>query len=210
MVFWIGILTGGVFAWFAVRMGFYETWAMLFNIVIAIYLAVFLGPIIADVIPGAGDTPYSKVLGMISTSIGAFLILHGISYICFTSQFSVPFPRICDILGAGFLGFSTGLLIWSFVCLLICVTPISQNTFVKEIGFSRQSQQTNISYISWWCELVNTAVASEDSESTSREVIDELLKSIEKQFQQQQKSIEQAEPNEPAEPNVESTSLNFS
>jgi hypothetical protein len=44
MVFWAGILVGGLFIWFAVKIGFYEMWATLFNIVISIYIAIFLSP----------------------------------------------------------------------------------------------------------------------------------------------------------------------
>ena len=145
MVFWIGILVGGLFAWLTIKMlGFYETWAMLFNIVISIYLAVFLRPTIADILPAAGNTPYSSALTIIAIAIASFAILHGISYVFFTSQFSVSFPRVLDILGTGFLGFLAGLLVWSFVSLLICIMPISQSSVVKTIGFGSQIDQANI------------------------------------------------------------------
>lgn len=42
MVFWIAILVGGAFVWLGVRMGFYQSWCLLFNIVVSIYLAIFL------------------------------------------------------------------------------------------------------------------------------------------------------------------------
>jgi hypothetical protein len=31
MVFWAGILAGAFFAWLGVKIGFYETWTMLFT-----------------------------------------------------------------------------------------------------------------------------------------------------------------------------------
>ena len=198
MVFWIGILVGGAFAWFAIKRGFYETWALVFNIVIAIYLAVFLGPVIADVVPAVRDTAYNNALTMLATAIGSFLILHGISYTFLTGQFSISFPKIFDTLGTGFLGFLTGFLVWSFVSLVICITPISQNSFVKEMGFGTQFEQTNVGYISWWCNLVNSAVSSQDNEQTTEEAISGLLKGAEKKAQD--KTAEKAEPNEPAAP----------
>ncbi len=191
MTFWIGILVAAAFAWLAVKTGFYETWAMLFNIVISIYLAIYLRPIIVDTVPSAGDTPYGNALTMAATAIAVFLILHGITYVFFTSQFSISFPKIFDTLGAGFLGFLAGFLVWSFVSLLICTTPISQNSFVKGIGFENQFKQNNASVICWWCNLVNTAVSSRSGEYTSEEAISELLKSAEPKAQ--------AEPAEPAE-----------
>ncbi len=198
MVFWIGILVGGAFAWFTIKRGFYETWALVFNIVISIYLAVFLGPVIADVVPSAGDTLYGNALCMLATAIGSFLILHGISYTFLTGQFSISFPKVFDTLGTGFLGFLAGFLIWSFVGLVICITPISQNSFVKEIGFSGQFQQTSVSYISRFCNLVNAVVSSQDNERTTQQALSGLLKNAESRVQG--KTAERAEPNEPAAP----------
>jgi hypothetical protein len=207
MVFWVGILVGATFAWFAIKMGFYETWTMLFNIIISIYLAVFLGPVIADIVPVAGDTPYSNAVSILATAIAAFLILHCISYIFLTGQFSISFPKVFDILGAGFLGFLAGFLVWSFAGLLISISPISQNTFIKGIGFSNQFRQTNVPYISWWCNLVNTVVSSQDNEYTTQQAISGLLKKVGKKARA--KAANQttpAEPNEPAEANnVESS-----
>jgi len=205
MVFWVGILVGGVFVWFAIKMGFYETWAFAFNIVISIYLAVFLGPIIASTVPVVRDTAYNNALTMTVTAVGVFLILHGISYTFLTGQFSVSFPKVFDTLGTGFLGFLTGFLIWSFVSLLICITPISQNSFVKEIGFGTQFEQSNIPVICWWCNLVNSVVSSQDSEQTTEEAISDLLKGAEKKAQD--KTAEQAEPNEPVGLNNTETSI---
>ena len=198
MVFWIGILVSGAFAWFAIKRGFYETWTLVFNIVIAIYLAVFLGPIIANIVPAVRDTAYNNALTMLATAIGSFLILHGISYTFVTGQFSISFPKIFDTLGTGFLGFLTGFLVWSFVSLLICITPISQNSFVKEIGFSSQFQQTSVSYISRFCNLVNAVVSSQDNEHTTQQALSGLLKNAESKVQGT--AAEKAEPNEPAAP----------
>ena len=199
MVFWVGILVGGLFAWSAIKTGFYETWTMLFNIIISIYLAIFLRPTIADIVPAVGDTPYGNALTILATATGAFLILHGISYTFLTSQFSISFPKAFDILGAGFLGFLFGFLVWSFASLLIFITPISQNTLVKEIGFGSQFEQTNMPVICWWCNLVNAVVSRQDDKITSEQAISELLKSAKKKAPA--KTTEQAEPNKPPEPN---------
>lgn len=203
MIFWIGILIGGLFAWHAVKTGFYETWTRLFNIVISIYLAVFVGPMIAS-IPGVSDTPCSDLLAVITTAIGAFLILYGISYVFFTGpgRLKISFPKVFDILGAGFLGFLAGLLLWSFVGLLIGISPISQNIFVKQMGFG--SQQANVSYICWWCNLVNKVVSSRGNKYTAEQTIRGLLKSTEEKTRGT--TDEQAEPDESAEPNDVETS----
>jgi len=203
MVFWVGILVGAVFGWNAAKKGFYETWAFVFNIVISIYLAVFLGPIIAN-IPGVGDMEYGRTLTLAATAIAAFLVLHGISYTFVTGQLSVTFPKVFNTVGAAFLGFLAGFLLWSFVALLIYITPaISENALVKEMDFSSQFKQTSAPYISWWCNFVNR-LSRQDSELTGEKAISGLLKDVESEEQVKQaepdKSAKSAEPNEVAPP----------
>ncbi len=199
MVLLAGILVGGLCIWFAIKMGFYETWAMLFNIVISIYVAVFLTPVIVDIIPAAGDTSYGNAMTLAATAIGTFLILHGISYIFLTGQFSVSFPKAFDILFAGLLGFLTGFLLSSFAALIITLTPISQSGLANKAGFNIRSQQANISYICWWCDLVNSIVASPDKEITSEQTIKQLLNSG--QSKPRDTTGQEAGPNKPVESN---------
>jgi len=180
MLFWLAILVGGLFAWLAVKAGFYNTWTMLFNIVVAIYMAVFLTPIVAEFVPAVGGTSCCNALTLIAIAIGTFFILYGISYTFITGQFNVSFPRVFDILFAGLMGFLAGFLVSSFVAFVICITPISQNKIANEIGLNRQSQQATISYICWWCDLVNGVVASKDSNYTAQKAIDWLFQSTEK------------------------------
>ena len=177
MVFWASILAGGFFAWLAIRMGFYETWTMLFNIVISIYVAVFLTPAIVDLAPAAGDTSYGNALTLAVTATGIFLILHGISYVFLTGQFNVSFPKVFDLVFAGLLGFLAGSLVFSFAALLVTVTPISQNRLMSRIGFNEQAQRSNIAYICRWCDLIDLAVSSADSKTTAEQTINALLTS---------------------------------
>jgi len=204
MVFWIGILVGGAFAWFAIKLRFYQTWALMFNIIISIYLAIYLRPVIAN-IPVVGDTPYSNVLIMVAVALASFLILHGVSYTFLTSQFNVSFPKVLDTLGTGLLGFLAGFLVWSFLSLLIYITPASQNTFVKGIGFTNEFQQTTVSYISRFCNLVNMVVSSQDNEHSAEQTITKLLKGAGSKTQAKQ--AEPEKPVEPAEPNEVETGI---
>jgi glucan phosphoethanolaminetransferase (alkaline phosphatase superfamily) len=175
VVFWITILGGAIFAWLAIKIGFYEIWALLFNILISVYLAIYLTPIVTDILPATLDTNYGTTLTIIALAAAVFLILYGITYVLFTGQFEVPFPKIFDILFAGFLGFFAGFLVLSFIVLLICITPISQNKLLNEMGFNRETQQANISYLCWWCDKVNWFAASKDNKITGQQAIDKLL-----------------------------------
>jgi uncharacterized membrane protein required for colicin V production len=175
MVFWLGILSGGLFIWFAMKIGFYEMLAMFFNIVISIYVAIFLSPVILAIIPEAGDIPCSNALALAVLGVGTFFILYGITYVFLTGQFKVSFPKSFDIILAGILGFLAGFLVLSFAAFIITITPISQNRFVRQIGLKRNSHQANISYICFWCDLVNSIVSSPDGKITSKQAVENLL-----------------------------------
>ena len=206
MVFWAGILVGGLFIWFAVKIGFYEMWATLFNIVISIYIAIFLSPVILDVVPEAKNMPCCNALALLVSAIGTYLILYGITNIFLTGQFKVSFPKMFDILFTGVLGFLAGFLVLSFLALLITTTPISQNRFVRQLGINRNSQQANISYICWWCDLVNSIVSSPDTKITSEQAIEQLLNST--QQKERDKTNQETRLKTPVEPNSPKTSIN--
>ncbi len=203
MAFWLSILIAAVFAWFAIKMGLYETWTMLFNIVIAVYLAVFLGPIVAT-IPGIPDTLYSSIISIFATAVAVFLILHSISYLFITGQLSIPFPKILDVLGSSLLRFLAGFLVWSFVSLLVFMTPVSQNKIVKEFGFGDQFSQTNIPYIAWWCDRVNKIVASEENQRPTEQTINKLIKDTKKKRTRRRiiRKPKPVDPNATTEPNI--------
>jgi len=203
MAFWIGILAGGIFAWFAIKLRFYQTWALLFNIIISIYLAIYLRPLITN-IPSVSDTPYSNVLTLLVIASASFLIMHGISYTFVTGQFNISFPKVFDTIGTGILGFLAGFLIWSFLSLLIYLTPASQNNILKETGFTSEYQQTSISYISRFCNIVNTFVSSKESKHFAEYTIEQLIKDS-----APKKQVKIIVPEEPVkhEPNEPKTSI---
>ena len=195
MLFWAGILAGGLLTWYAIKIGFYEMWAMLFNIVIAIYVALFLAQPIVNILPEeASDIRCCEALTLIVLAVGAFLILHGLTYILFTSQFKVTFPKIFDILFAGFLGFFAGFLLLSFVVLIIFLTP-----FGAYAGIENDSVEYNMSSAYWLFDGIHSIVSSPDNEITSEMVIEQFL--IKSQPNTQNKNPQQAEPDKPKKPN---------
>jgi len=198
MIFWTGILTGVIFAYLVVKTGFYEAMVMLFNIAISVYLAVYLRPILVNV-PAIGDAPCGDALSMFGTAIATFLILHSISYTFLTGQFTITFPRVFDTLGAACSGFLAGFLVWSFVTLIICITPVSQYYVMKGIGFGgRQFEQSNAPYLYWWCDLVNMVVSEQKTEHPTEQAVSQLLKNIEEAAKA--KTAKPVVPAKPAEP----------
>jgi hypothetical protein len=206
MIFWVCILVGGFFTWLAIRIGFFESLALLFNIVISIYVAIFLTPVILEKFSAAGDMFCGHALALASVAIGTFLILYGITYVFLTGQFKVSFPSVFEIIFAGLLGFFTGFLVSSFAALIITASPLSQNSLISKIGFNKVSLRDNISYICLFSDSVNRIVSLPDNDVTSGQIIDELLENARRKEQETAKR--QAELNQSGEPNEPNESLN--
>jgi len=195
MVLLAGILAGGFCIWFAVKIGFYETWAMLFNIVMAVYIALFLAQPVMDFLPEeASNIRCCEALTVTVLAIGSFLILHGITYILFTSQFKVTFPKLFDILFAGLLGFFGGFLLLSFAVLIIFLTP-----FGAYAGIEEDSVEYNMSSAYWLFDGIHSVVSSPDNEIITEKVIKQLLNKS--QSSAQNKNPQQSEPDKPIKPN---------
>ena len=191
MLLLAGILAGGFCVWFAIKIGFYETWAMLFNIVIAIFTALFLARPIINFLPeDALNIPCRDALILAIIAAGTFLILYGITYILFTSQFKVILPKIFDILLAGLLGFFGGFLVLSFIALIIFLTPIGAYT-----GMDDASIEYNMSSSYWLFDGIHSIVSMKDNEITTEQIIEQLLNKS--QPDTHNKNSHQAEPDKP-------------
>lgn len=178
MVFWIGIFVAVIFAYSAIKLGFYHAWTMLFNLIIAVYVALRISPMIEEFLPAAmNGGQYSKTMALLATGLVTFLILHGIAYVLLIGQFEVTFPRIVNTLGSGILGFLTGFLVWSFATLLVCTTPFAQQQYVKELGFETKTfQEAKMqSYLVGWCSFLDKFVASDEGPVSAEKTIKELL-----------------------------------
>jgi len=207
MVFWIGILVAVIFAYSAIKLGFYHTWTMLFNFVIAVYVAVRISPAIEEFLPAAmGGGQYSKTMALLATGLVTFLILHGIAYVLLIGQFEVTFPRVVNTLGSGILGFLAGFLIWSFGTLIICTTPFSQQQYIKEIGFDVKTfEEAKMQpYLVWWCSFLDKIVVSGDGPVSAEQAIRDLLIKPAKNTPANAKtgtaSIPPVDPNDPNKP----------
>jgi hypothetical protein len=175
MIFWIGILIAVAFAASSLKFGLYHAWTMLFNILIAVYLGVRLGPLIEDFVPAGGE--YQTTLGVLAAGLVSFLILHGISYVFLIGQFDVTFPHSINKLGSALFGFLAGFLVWSFIILLVCTAPFSQNKFLKDVGvcsegFERMHTQ---GYLVFWCAALDKLVGSGDTDTGAQKAIAGLL-----------------------------------
>jgi len=176
MMFWIAILAGALFVWLAVRMGFYETWVLFFNIVVSIYVSVFLTPTLAEFAPAPGGaSSYHTALCMIVLAGGCFALLQGTSFVFLTGQFHIPFPRVFDVVFSGVVGFVAGFLVLSFVALVLTTTPLARHNVVGVLGLDQQSRTANLVCITRSCDLIHFFAASDDGGDTPQAALQRLL-----------------------------------
>ena len=76
MVFWIAILVGVLFAWLGVRLGFYETWILCFNVIVSIYVAIFLAPFVSLLLLSrvAGEDIHVSSIAGLALIVGGILL----------------------------------------------------------------------------------------------------------------------------------------
>ncbi len=196
MVFWLAILVGTLFAWLAVRRGFYESLILLFNVVVSIYVAVFLAPALVQIVPAIeGAAAFKLALCLLAVGGGCFALLFGISFVLLTGQFHVPFPRVLDVVAAGACGFAAGFLAWSFVALVATATPLSEHWLLRHAGLSEKNQQANIACMAWCCDQVHAVAGIDAANNPTQVVIARLL-------EESRREILQSKPVPPADPNA--------
>jgi len=194
MVFWIAILAGALFTWLAVRIGFYETWILLFNVAVSIYLAIFLAPMVARSVPMPGGAAWCTALSMLVLAGGCFAILHGLSYVFLTGQFNIPFPNLLDVVFSGLLGFLAGFLILSFAALTMATTPLTEHKVVRTLGLGRQGQQANIAGLATCCDLIHF-VASFGDDGATRAAVARLFETTDRLSETDRTPPDAHEPN---------------
>lgn len=199
MVFWIAILAGVLFTWLAVRMGFYETWVLLFNLVVSIYLAIFLAPIVAEFVPMPGSAAWCTGLSMLALAGGGFALLHGLSWVFLTGQFSIRFPSLFDVVLSGILGFVAGFLILSFAALTLSTTPLGHHKIVSTLGLSRHGQRANIACIAKCCDLIHCVAGFGDG-TTTQGAVERLLDTSDRLSAEDNAMPAPREPNTPSSP----------
>ena len=160
MLFGVAMAVGGLFAWNAVQIGFFNTWIMFFHVLLAVYLAIFLAPVMASDTTAVVTTSWGFALTMICIVIATLSIGYGICFLCLSGRFHVAFPKTFDTLVAGFVGFLTGFLVLSFITLTMSLSPLSQFGFCKAMDLEMTQQSTNTAYVYWWCDWMHMLIGS--------------------------------------------------
>jgi len=200
MIFWAGIVIAVMLAAGCAKRGLYETWALAFNSVMAIYIAIFAEPFASTALPSASETPFGDMLVVAGLATGAFIILNGISLIFATGHFSVPFPKVLDVGTAGLLGFATGFVLWNFGAFVVCNAPVFPKDLVAKINYDERVRDFNVKVFSIPCNAVNMLVSANGS-FTTQQAVDNLLDKVAK-TKATKTAPKTIKPREPAEPNM--------
>jgi uncharacterized membrane protein required for colicin V production len=130
-----------VFAFIGYRKTFYPCWAVLFNLLIAVYISIMSAPQIVDKFPVVrtylGNYTYSAAI--LITAVVIFIVLQSFAFRFFTAVSVVSFPKLLNSLGAAVLGFLTGSVIAGFLFFLINITPLADNSTVRSFTQDKQA-----------------------------------------------------------------------
>jgi hypothetical protein len=157
------VAVGILFAVFGYKRGFYVIWTLLFNMIISIYVSVMFTPSIAGLMPSLfgnlkqGDPAYWYVYAAIAAAVAvvSMFVLQIIAMTYFTGTFKVSLPRLFDNLGAAFVGFVAGYILWGFICFLILIMPVSDNVLFKSFTAGCQSKELCMPAVSKTVNMIN-------------------------------------------------------
>lgn len=173
MIFWIGIAVGAFLAWCATQSHFVKSWVLLFNLVIAVYIAVFTAPLVTHDLVEAQQTAYGHALALLAIVGGALFALCNICFMLMPDDKDVDLPEALNTILCGAVGFLGGMLVWSFLVVLIYVSPLGETNFARQCGLTRDRRPTSVSFLCACCDVVHL-VASNGSVRSSGDVIDKM------------------------------------
>ena len=175
VVFWLAVAVGGLFAWNAVQIGFFNTWIMFSHLLLSVYLAIFLAPVMDNGVATGVATSWAYTLTLACIAFATLSISYGISFVCLSGRFRAEFTKTIDTVVAGIVGFLAGFLALSFVMFALCLSPLFQVSVCKAIGLDSLGQTTNMAYVCWWCDWLHMVVG-EDTPRSSEDAVQLLVK----------------------------------
>ena len=167
----ITIITGVVFALLGMKKTFYPMWAHLFNVLLAIYLAVMLTPTVMEkfeIFSSFGS--YSLAICLLSIAAAVFVVAGLLTFRFLTAVYCVSFPPILNNVGAAVLGFLTGFIAANFIIFVITITPISGNPSLEKFSDAAKASSEVNSYIISTCNVINKLSLQCDEKAAQKAV----------------------------------------
>ena len=157
MIFWFAVVAGVIFAVIGIRKSFFPMWAMLFNILVSIYLSIMLSPLIVQIRPDLEQLRYYLAACVAVIAIMIFVILQVITTSFLADISESLCPKFFDNIGAGILGFLSGYVVFGFVFLVICIMPFSKLPFMKGFCGDGVSTPAGVKPVVKACDFIASA-----------------------------------------------------
>ena len=197
MIVSIGIIFGILFAAATLKKGLYIGWVRLVNVVLAIYLAVFITANISLCTDYLIKTQYGYPLCMTIIAVSSLFVLHSFTTTFFTGIFRITFPKVLNIAGSAVLGFVCGLLVWSYIGLVLLLTPLPHGSIGQTFNIPAQLVRSSVPPLRYTCGVVNF-LSFQPERANAAKVLDSLLY-VEKEKPPKESTPAEEEP--PAESN---------
>lgn len=197
MVFWVAIIAGSVGAFFGIKKhSFYALWAILFNLMLSIFIGVMLArPIAALLEESTAAYGYNLAVSILLISAIAFAFLQVIAVSFFTS-YELQFPKFLDTVGSAILGFIIGFLTCSYILFVICIMPVSKTNFMTWLnGPNGPPAKTAVIPVARTCNLI-AIVSLQRHDDIAAPLLEEILGPDQQTPQTQPQTQPQQDPNE--------------
>jgi hypothetical protein len=126
MLFWLCLIIGCLFAWLGFKKELFITIAMLFNLMIGIYVGVLTAPRILNMNPEYATSGYYAAGTIFFLAIIIFAVLQLIAWLYLFRDTLEYFPKLIEQIGGAFCGFLFGYFLMGLVTLSICIMPFSK------------------------------------------------------------------------------------
>ncbi|MCX5632154.1 MAG: CvpA family protein [Phycisphaerae bacterium] len=161
-----------VFAFIGYRKTFYPGWAVLFNLLIAVYISIMSAPQIVDKFPDVrnylGNYTYSG--GILAAAVIIFAVLQSFAFRFFTAVSVVSLPKLLNSLGAAILGFLTGSVIAGFLFFLINITPLADNSTVRSFTQDKQIPDRTNGVVLVSCDFIHNISLQPDPTAIDKQL----------------------------------------
>jgi hypothetical protein len=174
MILLIGIIFSLVFMAVTLKKGLYVGWVRLVNVVLAIYMSVFLTPGVSRSSDYITESHYGYPVCMIIIAAAMLVILHAFTTTFLTGILKITFPKILNIAGSAMLGFLCGLLVWSYLCFVLLLTPLPHNSIGRTFNVPAQLVRSSVPPLRYTCGIVNFLSFQPDKANAAK-VLDSLL-----------------------------------
>lgn len=170
MLFWIAVLMGLLTLLLATRIGFFETVALSFNLLTSVFVGIYAAPSLIELLPSAANFAYGTATTVAALSLICFLFLYGVSYVLLTGQFKVAFPKVFDVLLSGSIGFGAGLLLGSYIIVILSTMPLAKATRLLDTS----NTKANVSFLCLCCDQVQRLVAAPGVQTETQDLLTQI------------------------------------